>query len=73
MVMVSSGDDGDDDGDDGGGDDDGQPNFCNPYVASYINSDQCLLHRLYKCLHHSSFSVNVVTTVIMIMIVILKS
>ena len=32
--MVSSGDDGNDDGDDGGGDDDGQPNFCNPYVAA---------------------------------------
>ena len=66
--MVSSGDNWCDDGDD-----EGKPNFCNPYVAAYINSDQCLLHRLCKCLHHNSFSVNVVTTVIMIMIVILKS
>ena len=33
MVMVSSGDDGNDGG--------GEPNFCNPQVAVFINSDQC--------------------------------
>ena len=61
--MVSSGDNWCDDGDD-----EGKPIFCNPYVAAYINSDQCFFT---DYINERSFSVNVATTEIVITIMIM--